>query len=145
MVSLSTFLLLALASALASGVCAQDKSESHSRLETPFGLAVIAHSTGCWEIKNVLRDSKAAACHFRPLDLVCAVEGITASSLSSDSIASLPQTTKCRAVTVRKHSYASTLPFYSFFVTLAQVRHCNLPALNAFFCVFSTAVQLQLF
>jgi hypothetical protein len=92
-----------LAIALLSGACcqSQDKSESHAHNETNFGLNVTKHPSGCWNITQVRSDSKASACHYRPHDLVCAVDG---SPSTSDEFAALPQTTRCQALAVRKYS-----------------------------------------
>jgi hypothetical protein len=99
------WLALALASALLFGALAQDNSKSQARHEQTFGLSVKNHPTGCWEVKNVTFNSKAAACHFRQRDLVCAVGGKAADSISSSDIAALSQQTDCGTLAVKKHSY----------------------------------------
>ena len=104
MYSARTLLLLVISASLLSGENALAQDKSRTRREPSFGLIVAKHSTGCWEIDDVSHASKAAACHFRPRDLVCAVDGRHAGSFSSSEIAALPQTTKCGSLIVKKYS-----------------------------------------
>jgi hypothetical protein len=111
------WLALALASALFFGALARHDSRSQARHDQTFGLSVENHPTGCWEVKNVTFDSKAAACHFRRRDLVCSVGGKAADSISSSDIAAWSQQTDCGTLAVKKHSYVDD---HVIFVTIAS-------------------------
>jgi len=100
--------------AFAAALFPSSHAHGQARRERYFGLDVKAHSTGCWEVEKVLPDSKAAACHFRPGDLVCAVDGKAASAISSSEIAALPQQTDCGSLAVKKHSYVAHVHFIPF-------------------------------
>jgi len=99
-------LLLMCAAALAAASDeASNQPEPKDRAEPTFGLSTMQHVSGCVELTDVSRSSKAAACHFKPQDLVCAFNGSLASTLTSAQLASLPQKTTCDKFNVRKHAY----------------------------------------